>query len=431
MERGSINGIPIWVKMLENTGTERTVVKEAPGVDGAVIETQGQGPQRWRLDFALISDGQWITDDYETATLSLRAAFLDGGPYTVSMPIVGELTDLWLAEPVTMKFFDTTRRGISEGTVTLIEAEPQFILQESAAAAVASAISRLSETAALDFARRVPAAGSTQGALNNLGAFGEWLERTQALINAAFEPVNNFSAAIQTLTGNINTLINTPANLASRFMSTAAGLMSLVPSLSSQGDTRTGSAAVQDTGSDKPAVVYSNALLDAEDFDRGVPTPQGEVVDEPSIEDEEELDEMESVVTLTMVSVTASVCLAITSTNFATLNSVLDVAEALEGPFDRLLNLDTIDYRIYTESRSIRAATRRYLSEQAAGLPRLRSYIANRDTDLLAALPDLYESLTGYDEVQSAVDSICDLNNIPDPSNIRQGTELRYLDPLT
>ena len=109
MRRGSINGIPVWIRLAELTGKERTVIKHAPGVDGAVVEAQGQEPTRYRCEFSLIKDGQWIVEDYEDATLRLRAMFLEGGPFTVSLPVVGELTDLWMADSLSLKFFDDQR----------------------------------------------------------------------------------------------------------------------------------------------------------------------------------------------------------------------------------------------------------------------------------------------------------------------------------
>ncbi len=430
MRRGLINGIPVWIKLVELTSMERTVLKEAPGVDGAVVEPQGQQPQRYRCEFALINDGQWIVDDYETATLDLQVTFLAGGPFTVTLPVQGELTNLWMAEPLSLKFFDDQRLMLSEGSVTFVEGRPFPLLQESAAANIETAISALTEAAGLDFANRVPDTGSTEGALAVLDAMSTWLSDTQALINAAFEPVNNFSGAIASIASATESLLSAPGDFASLVMGTAAGLLSLVPSLSRQGDPLRGSAAIQDDGSDKPAVVFREALESGTDFDSDVPPAQGDIIDEPSEEDLEELDDANSARSLTMVAVTNSVCFAIVETKFATVNSILGVAESLEPAFEKLFALDGLDHRVYAEARRLRASARQFLSEQAAGLPRLRNFTATHDTDLLDILPDLYESLEGEEQVQAAIDSVEALNSIHDPLSIIRGTTLRYLDTI-
>jgi len=430
MERGTINGLPVWIRLAELTLMERTVINEAPKIDGAVVEPQGQTPQRYRCEFMLINDGQWIVEDYETATLDLRTMFLFGGPFTVSLPLIGELTGLWMSEPVSMKFFDDQRLTLSEGSVTFVEARPFPILAESPAANIEGAITDLSRAAALDFADRIPAEGPTEGALAVLDAAAQWLSDTQSLISAAFEPVNNFAGAVQDIADRTEQLLAAPQNYASFVISTAAGLLSLVPSLSRQGDPLTGSAAVQDAGNDKPAVVFVEALETGATFDEDVPTPQGEIVDEPSVEDLEEIDESNSARSLTLTAVVCSVCLAVIETDFATVNSILAVAESLEPAFEALFNLDGLDHRVYQEARRLRASTRQFLAQTAAGLPRLRTYTATRDTDLFDVLPELYERLDGEDQVQAAVDSIDALNSIPDPLSIVKGTTLRFLDPL-
>ena len=432
MERGAINGVPVWVRLSELTNQERTVVKEAPDIDGALVEPQGQMPSQYRIEFMLIRDGEWITSDYETASLELRAMFLEGGPFTVSLPVLGELTDLWMAEAVTLKFFDETRLAISEGSVTMLEGRPQLILSEDAGAETRNSISRLSRASVLSFGARAPdEPGWSEGALAVLDAFGQWLSDTQGLISAAFEPVNNFSASIQILRSQLESLLLTPQNFAARVMSTAGGLLSLVPSLSQQGDPLTGSAAVQDSGNDKPAVTFIEALATGTTFDSDVPPTQGEVLGEgASEEDLTELGEVDEARSLALAAVTSSVCLAITSTQFATINSILNVAEALEAPFEELFAIDGIEYSVYSEARALRAATRQYLSEQAAGLPRLRTYTTIRPESLLSVLPELYESLESEDQVQAAVDSLSNLNAVARPWDIPTGTTLRYLEPL-
>ncbi len=431
MERGAINGVPVWIRLVELTGGERTVVKEAAGVDGALIETQGNLPDRFRVEFTLIQDGVAITTDIETATLELRAMLLEGGPFTISIPTFGEATNMWLAEPYTLKFFDESRLRVTEGSASLVQGRPLIVLTDNAAGNVQAAISALSEAAALDFGARAPDIGFFQAALDALDAAIAWLEATQALIGSAFQPVNQFAGQIQTLKTNTEQLLQAPQNFASQFLVTATGLLSLVPSLATQGDPRTGSAAVQDPSSDKPAIVYTEALGTGTAFDEDLPPTQGDVLEEnASEEDLQEIDEVASATSLTMTGVTSSVCLAITSTNFALVNSVFTVAEALEPAFEKLFTLTNLDYRVYQRARALRAATRQFLSEQAAGLPRLRNFTATRETDVFDILPDLYEQLDSEDQVQAAVESLCQLNSIPEPYRILPETTLKYLDPL-
>jgi hypothetical protein len=432
MERGAINGVPVWIKILELTGNERTVIKEAPGVDGAVVETQGQAPQRYRVDFTLIQDGEVITSDVETASFELRAMLLDGGPFTLNGPVFEEITGLWLdSGGYTIKFFDETKLQISEGSITFVEAEPFIILSDDAIADVGSAVSGLSEAAATDFGGRMPDDGvPDQNALDVLDEVNDWLDRAQARISTAFEPVNDVAAEIEILRGQQEQLLQTPQNFASSVISTASRLMNLVPSLSSQGDPRDGSAAVQDPTNDKPAVVYIESLIDGENFDDDVPAPQGEIVDPPSTEDLTEIDEGNAARSLAFSAFTVSTCLAITATGFTTANSVLDVADALEPVFERLFALPNLDYRVYGQGQALRVSTLKFLSEQAAALPRIRTYTTTRETDPFDILPTLYATLDSEAQVQAAVDSLVALNSLGGDYEIPAETVLTYLDPL-
>lgn len=429
MERGSINGTPVWVKAVDYSGQERTVVKESPGVDGAVVEVQGQAPSRYRLDFTLIKDGEWITDDYDVASLELRAAFLSGGPFTVSAPGIGELTDLWMAGEVNLRFFDDTKKYIAEGSCSFIEGEPTIILGSNAIADIENAIAAFSFAAIQDFGNRVPTGLST-GALARLGAFNLWISGRQGRIGSGLGIVSNLSASIQILSGSLENLLNAPKNFASRLLSTVAGLLSLIPSLSKQGDKTTSSAAVQDAN-DKAAGLISESLTTGAVFDDGLPTIQAEVfADNPSTEDLAEADEVEAVRLLCLAAVTSGACLAISATTFTTLNSVLLVAEALDVPFATMFSISSIDYRSLAQARALRAGTRRYLSELSVGLPRLRTFTTTRTTDTLSLANQLYPDLVGWDQVQAAIDSLDALNTFPDGTEILAGTEITYLDRI-
>lgn len=187
MERGSINDVPVFIRTTKLTGGERTTIKEAPNVNGATAITLGQSPQRIRVDFMLIQDGEWIVSDYETASLDLRAMLLAGGPFTLRAPVLGEVTGLWLDGEYELTLYDESRQLASEGSLTLIDAEPQLILSESAISAVESAISFLSKSVASDFARRQTLNGPYDGQLETLQAGIAWLNETQGKIAAAFE----------------------------------------------------------------------------------------------------------------------------------------------------------------------------------------------------------------------------------------------------
>lgn len=430
MERGSFNGLPVWISLVENTVGERVEIKEAPGVDGAIVEPLGQMPQRYRCEISLIRDGKWIVDDYETATLELRAMLMTGGPYTVAMPSLGELTDLWLTDAPTIKFFDAQRRLISDVSMAFTEAQSQIILAESAISNVETAISALSRAVAQDFANRIPTTGTFDQAVDVIQAGAQWMVDTQGKIGAAFQPVNDFTASISTIANRTEQLLTTPLDLASFLMTTAGGLMSLIPALSRQGDQDLGSAAVQDAGSDKPAALFIDVLGSGETFDSVVPTPQGEVVPDPSEEDLAEIDEAAAAKTLVLTAIVIGSGLAITATSFATINSVIAVADALDPVFEVLFEQQGLHHEVYTQARNLRASTLQFLGETAASLPRLRRFTTTHDTDVLDVLVDLYDTLDGEDAVEAAVNSLCALNSIPDPLDITRGTVLRYLDPL-
>lgn len=430
MERGSINGIPVWLKKVDYTGGERTIIKEAPGIDGALVETQANSPDRFKLEFELIRDGEWIVRDVEAASLELRGALLNGGPFLVGLPVFGEVADLYLAEPYQVSFFDAGRRSLTAGSLSLIQGEPTITLAEDATAQVAAAIAAMSRVIIEDFSRSVPVAGFSAAGIARLNALTAWLFRTSGAIGNAFQPVNSFAASIAAFKSGVQALLNAPQNFASSLMSAAMGLLSLIPGLSKNGSTTDGSAAVQDLGGDKATAVYVAVLADV--FDAGEPPTRFELIGDEaaSAEDRAEQVEVETAKALGLATITASVSYAVTSTTFASVTAVLELAEALEPVFEDLLAIPSLDYRVYAEARRLWKATHQYLSEEAARLPRLLTIVLERDTDVLDLLPDLYESLPGEAGVQAAIDSLMALNEIADPTNLRRGQRLRYLDRL-
>src|SRR5690606_16650566 len=292
MEKGSINDVPVFVRTTQLTGAERTVIKEAPNVDGATAITLGQAPQRLRVDFMLIQDGEWIVDDYETASLDLRAMLLRGGPFTLRAPVLGEVTGLWLDGEYQLTLYDETRQLASEGSLTLIDAEPQLVLSDSAISAVEAAIALLSKAEALACDKGQTLNGPYTGALETLANGVGWLSKTLDKISAAFGAVNEVAGAISDLANSIETLLNTPQTLAMSFMGAALQLLSLIPSQSQQGNMDTGSAAVQEPTTDKAAAALIDALDDGTDFNSEASPLQADRVPTPSAEDLEEKDEV-------------------------------------------------------------------------------------------------------------------------------------------
>lgn len=433
MERGSINDMPVFVRTTAITGTERTVIKEAPNVDGATAITLGQAPQRISVDFMLIQDGEWIVDDYETASLDLRAMLLRGGPFTLRAPVLGEVTGLWLDGEYTLTLYDETRQLVSEGSITLIDAEPQLVLSDSAISAVQAAVALLSKAEAVDFSSRQTLNGPYFGALEALANGIDWLGETLGKISAAFGAVNEVAGVISDLDNSLETLLTTPQTMAMEFMGAALQLLSLVPSLSLQGDRDTGSAAVQEPTTDKAAAALIDALNDGASFNSGASQLQADQVPTPSTEDLEEVDEVAAATQLVLSSVLVSVCLAITSTEFATVNSVLAVADALEPVFEALFVLENLDRDVYQHARVMRQATRQFLAETAASLPRLLTYTVETTTDVFSLIPVLYDDLGAVndDVLQRAVDSVVDINSMgPEMLRLLPGTSIRYLDPV-
>jgi prophage DNA circulation protein len=432
MERGSINGTPVWIRVVDTTIGERVAIKESPFVNGAVVRRLGGMPERFTIEFKLVNDGVWITSDAETAALELRATIAFGGPFTVLIPSRGEIRDLDLAEAVSIKPFDDAQEGIAEGRLSLIKGDPFPILQDDAAALVASSISSLAAASQSDLAERVPEVGVFQAFLDTFNETLDWMDDVAGIIGAAFEPVNDVAGEIATLRTDLERLVGTPERLVNQFYRTGARLLSLVPSLAQQGDARNGSTAVQDPTSDAQADVYKQALALATDFDSGLPPTQGDVLgDAASEEDRQENDERAAAQSVSLSMMVASVCLATTSSTFSTSNAIVELSEALLPTVERALDVLEIDPEVYEQTRITWKATLKFLQEQAGALPRLRSHITDRDTDAYTLLPDLYpDDLDGLEQVELAVNQIATINQIEDVGEIPADTTIRYLRPL-
>lgn len=428
MERGAINGLPVWLKVVDFTGGERTVLKEAPNVDGAVVEPQGLLPDQLKIQFSLIRDGQWIVSSYEAATLELRAALMEGGPFTVQVPMFGEVTGLWLAEPYQVTYFDDQRLRLAEGSATFVAADPQIVLEEDSVARVESALRGLARVIAEDFSGRAPAAGWGDAAIQNLRLLVGWMALAKSAIDTAFEPVNDLAGAIADFADNMESLLNAPQNLVADLMGTGLGLLSLIPSLAQGGDPSRGSAAIGDSSSDKPANVLVDLIGAGVDYDANQPATNAELLGPvASDEDVAELEELAAATSLALTTVCGAAAYCATLLPFATIQSVYNVSEALAPAFSRLLALEGLDYRVYARARQTWKATLAMLSERAAELPRLVRYVVTQDTDVLSLVPSFFEP-GSMAEVQAAVDSILDLNGIPDPTDIRAGSIIYYLE---
>lgn len=432
MERGSINGTPVWVRVVDTSLGERIAVKESPFVNGAIIRRLGGMPERFTIEFKLVDDGVWITSDAETAALELRATIAFGGPFTVLIPSRGEIRDLDLAEAVSLKPFDDAQEGIAEGRLSLIQGDPFPILQDDAAALVTSSISALAAASQSDLAQRVPEVGVYQAFLDTFNEALDWMDNVAGIIGSALEPVNDVAGDIAMLRSDLESLVATPERLANEFFRTGARLLSLVPSLAQQGSARNGSTAVQDPTSDAQADVYKQALGLATDFDSGLGPTQGDILgDAASEEDLQENDERAAAQSVSLGMMVASVCLAITSSTFSTSNAIVELSEAMLPTIERALDVPEIDPEVYEQTRIAWKATLKFLQEQAGALPRLRSHVTARETDAYTLLPELYpDDLVGLEQIELAVNQIATINQIEDVGEIPAGATVRYLRPI-
>ena len=431
MERGSINGTPVWIRVVSSQVGERLAVKEAPFVDGAVVQRLGIMPERITVEFKLVNDGVWVTSDASAASAELRATIVFGGPFTVFMPSRGELRNLDLAEPATIKPFDEGQEGIAEGTLTLIELDPFPVLEEDASSVVTGAISALSLASQSDLADRIRET-PFDAFFDNFNAALDWMLAVQSEIASAFQPVNDVIGDIASIRTNLATLATTPRQLAFQFYRTGARLLALIPALAQQGDAREGSSAVQDPTADVQSSVMQSALDQGADYDSEIPPTQGDILgDAASDEDLQENAERAAAQSVILSAVVASVCFAATSATFATGDSIVALAESLSTAVARALGVDDIDREVYEQTRIAWKATLRYLQQQAGALPRIRTYVTQQETDVYTLLPILYaEDLASLDEVEKAVSQIVTINEIDDPFEIIAGTSIRYLDPV-
>lgn len=432
MERGSINGTPVWVRVVDSQIGERLAIKEAPFVNGAIVQRLGITPERLSVEFRLVNDGVWVTSDSVAASAELRATIVFGGPFEVFIPSRGELRNLELAEPAQIKTFDDAQEQIAEGSLSLIQASPQPVLEDDAAAQTTSAISALSSASQIDLTDRTPAIGPFEAFFDTFNAALDWMDEVFADITSAFEPVNDVAGQISSLRNRLERLASTPDRLAFEFYRTGARLLALIPPLAQQGNPRNGTTAVQDPTSDAQSEVFQRALDRAVTFDSGIAPTQGDILGgSASEEDIQENDERAAARSVCLSMMVASVCFAATAATFTTSDAIVDLAVSLSPAVSRALNVEDIDRRVYEHTRITWKATLKFLQEQAGALPRLKTYVTKRDTDLYTLLPVLYtEDLAGLDAVQTAVTQIFLINELDDAFTIRAGTPIRYLDPL-
>lgn len=423
---GRINGAPIWIRRLDVSGAERTAVKEAPGVDGAVVELLGQAPESLSIVFELIRDGEHITADAETAWFDLRFALLGGGPYEVEVPVYGVLSGLYQDGGWSLTVYDDEREGVISGQIAFVDVDPFPILQESTVGAVESAVGAVARSARADLVRRAPDAGWRDRAVDRVNAAANWLSRTQGRISSSLPGASDFASALSRFTS--ETLLQTPAVFGRDFQELALSIASLIPSISSEQD---GSAFVSSSAGEPGAAAATlvSVLEDGAAFDSGLPAPPADLLGaEASIEDLDEREQIRVIAELVLSTVLASVCFAAISTEYGTANAVVDLDAALAPAFQVLFDLPGVDYGVYRDAAYLLASTRRHLADEAASLPRLVPYTVPEDTDLLALVAELYQGqIQGVDEVQVKADEIAIVNRLREPTEIRQGAMILIL----
>ncbi len=429
MERGRINGVPIWIKSIEVTGNERTIVQEAPAVDGATVEVQGQGPVSYRIEFEVFTDGEHIIDSVDVAATNLRGVLALGGPFELEMPLGPAGYDikagLWLDGPWSMRAYDPNRLGAQSGSLSLLNAEPLPEFADDARKLIVGSIQALAGAAIQEFDRRAPEEfGFDTEALDVFGRGVEWLGSTQGKIASALGPVTGVAAQVSQLSSSLETLLQTPSLFASTFFSTAMQLVSLIPALAKQGS----SAAGGDDTSDVPKDVLVDTTKGGAGFNDGFPTAADELGDEASDEDHASDLEAKRAGDLVLSSVITSVCYAASETTFTTAEAVVEFAIELQALVEQLLESPTVDYRVQARARITWLATVKLLAEEAAKLPRLVSYTVPDDTDALNLVADFYNTeIRGVEQLEAALDRFLRSNRIPDPTRIRSGTVVRLL----
>lgn len=429
LQRARVNGIPIWLAKLDVSGGERTVLKEAPHINGARVETQGQLPVTYTLDFNLFRDGTHQTEAVDTASINLRGMLALGGPFELELPrhdgISETIPGLWLTSPWRVTIWDGSITSIQSGQLTLTDAQPFPAIEEDARAVVVSEIKLLARAAIEEFERRAPALGFDPEAVECIGRATAMLADIRGKVLTPLGPVTALSSQIDALKAGYEQILTVPFAFAQAFYSTAMQVVSLVPALGTSGTSAVGG----DIDSDAPKDLLVDVATAGAGFDDGSAPVAEALGDAASAEDTASAEQVYIARDLVWSAMLCAVCYAAVETQFTTADAVVEAAVALQDLAAKLLDSPTVDYRAAAAGRSAWLSTVRHLAEVAAGLPRLVDYTVPSDIDALSLVAELAEPGTIVDasSLEREIDRFLRINAIPDPLRIRAGIVVRIL----
>lgn len=213
LEPASFRGVPFFVEASLGGKGRRVAVTRLAGQDGSRQQDLGRQPDQFDVEAFVASD------DYDIERNALEDALLEPGPGPLVLPSRGEIQVRVIAGPATSErrtelgFCSIRFTVVVEGKEKTRRAAPSTpsLLSKLAAALRAAANVDFTDTFSV---LAMPGKYITSATLV-VANIAQNLRGIQGKINGTLNPIQDLTAAIDSLNESASTLINTPAVLAS------------------------------------------------------------------------------------------------------------------------------------------------------------------------------------------------------------------------
>ena len=396
----SFRGVPFFVEGHEKDGGRNTQTHQFPGRDEPYVEDFGRTARVWRIRAYVIGD------DYFAKRNALEAALEEEGPGELVHPYLGRIPS---AAAPRHSLAEESRRGrYARFTITFAEsgANSYPSSQGVRARALASAGARndaAAETAfGAGFQVEAKPAFVFDGARDFVGGFLQDLRSEILNSAAAADPVFSALRDIDATIGDLGDLIRTPFDLAARARSAIGGFAQLLPA-------------------GRAALAPLLRLSDWGDADTTLSTATPSRV--RIADNRTEAIRLFRRLSLSQAASHLAAAPAPGALPFASLDGALAARDEVLVAIDAEISVagDRGEHETFTALTDLRVETIRFVNEDAASLPRLRSWTPPVTMPVTAIAYRLYDDAGRADETANR-------NRVRHPGFVAGGETLQVLD---
>lgn len=259
LEEASFKGVPFYVEAQVAAKGRRVPVRRLAGRDGSRQQDLGREPDQFDVEAFLASE------DFDVERNELEDALTEAGPGPLVLPTRGELWVRVIAGPYTGE--RRTELGFCSVrfTVVLEDKEGSRIPSVSTPSLLSKIAKALKTAATTDFSDTFDVVGMPgkyiTSVVNVVQNVTQNLRGIQGKIAGVLNPLDDLTAALAELDAAIESLANTPSQLASDLQSIVDGIFALADTTQDAIDRTTGLSTLADEPFARSLAVRTTSLV--------------------------------------------------------------------------------------------------------------------------------------------------------------------------